>query len=135
MTIYFDHYHPTPTAVKPKLHLEVEVRHTDGGMSFMDGRRRKRGLVLGLKHMDIERNSDGRVTSKGYMLFGDDGEISINFHVQSFDRRNPRKGDALAKWIAARLPEIIPMALAQKWPELDAFLTTYPAHDRHPALV
>ena len=134
MSSYYNFYHPTANVEKPKQHLEIEVRHVEGGVSYFDGRHRRRGLTLAFQTMDLEFHPSGEIASRSFMLFGGE-DINQAFHVTTLMRRNEKRAMQLAAFVKANQAEIIPLAMAKDWAALDALLTRFEFHDRHPALV
>lgn len=128
MSDYLTHDHPAPTDEKPLQHLSIQVRHSEGGYSFYDGKGRKRGLVVGFQMVDIEVLPSGW-TSRSFMLLGG-SEHAMSFHVSTLARRNPKTAAKLVDFVNANLDRLIHFGMLKDWPMVDAVLTEFSAHDR-----
>ena len=122
-----------PSEEKPHRKIEVDVRQQDGGVSFIDGKSRSRGLYVSFHEMEVTESAGG-FTSKSFMLF-DPSAVSMGFLIQRNERLAPKRAAELVEFVKANLEKLTYFAKLKDWPNVDQILTTFPGHDRHAALV
>lgn len=128
MSKYFTHDEPNRTAEKPHQFMNVEVRHSNGGISWFDGKSRKRGLAVAFQTQDIETTATG-FESRSFMMFGD--APSMSFHVTTLERRTPKAAAALVDFVKPRAAQLAKLAMQKDWPAIDAILCGFARHDRY----
>lgn len=119
---YYKAYAPKSNPKEAGEEMKLEVQHGDGGMSFLDGRQRKRGLRVAFT--PVVRSGFGE-------SFTIPDKRAMCFHVTELGRQSPKKAEMLVDFVKANEADLMAMADNADWLGVHERLGQFELADHH----